>query len=112
MPPWSLEGIVLLIAMHCFERIAIGDNTVISENVTIRDSDNHYINNSGSPKTKGIEIGNNVWVGINVTILKGVRINDGAVIAAGAVVNKDIPANTLAGGVPAKVIKGSVTWSR
>ncbi len=52
-----------------------------------------------------IVIGNDVWIGGNVTILPGVNIGDKAVIAAGAVVTKDVPDNTVAGGVPAKVIK-------
>jgi acetyltransferase-like isoleucine patch superfamily enzyme len=53
-----------------------------------------------------IHIGNRVWIGSNVVITKGVTIGDNSVIAAGAVVTKDIPANVVAGGVPAKVIKG------
>ena len=52
-----------------------------------------------------VRIGNNVWVGANVTILPGVSIGDNAIIAAGAVVTKDIPANMLAAGIPAKVIR-------
>nr|WP_277200415.1 DapH/DapD/GlmU-related protein [Veillonella seminalis] len=52
-----------------------------------------------------VTIGNDVWIGGNVTILPGINIGDKAVIAAGAVVTKDVPANTVAGGVPAKVIK-------
>lgn len=47
----------------------------------------------------------NVWVGFNATILQGVTIGDNAVVAAGAVVTKDVEPNTIAGGVPAKVIK-------
>lgn len=50
-------------------------------------------------------IGNDVWIGSNVTILRGVKINDGAVIAAGAVVNKDVPAYAIVGGIPAKLIR-------
>lgn len=96
--------------LSCFERIEIGDGVVISENVTIRDSDDHEIIGSSKPITQPIKIGNHVWIGMNVTILKGVTIGDGAIIAAGAVVNKDIPANALAGGVPAKVIKTEVEW--
>ena len=52
-----------------------------------------------------IHIGKNVWIGANATVTPGVSIGDNAVIAAGAVVNRDIPANVIAGGVPAKVIR-------
>jgi len=52
-----------------------------------------------------VHIGRDVWIGANAVILPGVTIGDGAVIAAGAVVTKDVPENTVAGGVPAKVIK-------
>ncbi|GAA4452722.1 hypothetical protein GCM10023189_16590 [Nibrella saemangeumensis] len=96
--------------LSCFSRIEIGYNVAISTNVTIRDSDNHFINTPGHIINQPIKIGNKVWIGMNVTILKGVEIGDGAVIAAGAVVNKSIPAGCLAGGVPAKVIKENVEW--
>ncbi len=62
-------------------------------------------------KTKPVKIGNHVWIGTRVTILKGVNIGDGAVIAAGSVVTKDIPAGSLAAGVPAKIIRDKVIWS-
>ena len=52
-----------------------------------------------------IHIGKNVWIGSHATILPGVTINDNAIIAAGAVVTKDVPANTIVGGIPAKLIK-------
>ena len=52
-----------------------------------------------------IVVGNNVWIGSHATILKGVTIGDGAIVAAGAVVTKDVPANTIVGGVPAKPIR-------
>jgi len=96
--------------LSCFERIEIGEGVVISENVTIRDSDDHEIIGSDKNITQPIKIGNHVWIGMNVTILKGVTIGDGAIIAAGAVVTKDIPSNALAGGVPAKLIKEKVEW--
>lgn len=57
-----------------------------------------------------VRIGNNVWVGANVTILPGVSIGDNAIIAAGAVVTKDVPANMLAAGIPAKVIRHINTY--
>jgi acetyltransferase-like isoleucine patch superfamily enzyme len=52
-----------------------------------------------------IVIGQNVWIGAHATILPGVTIGDGAIVAAGAVVTKDVPGNTIAGGVPARFIK-------
>ena len=96
--------------LSCFESISIGMGVVISENVTVRDSDDHTIVGSNKPMTQPIVIGDHVWIGMNVTILKGVKIGNGAIIAAGAVVTHDVPENALAGGVPAKVIKTGVSW--
>ena len=61
--------------------------------------------NKGLEYAKPIEIGNNVWIGGNVIVLPGVKIGDNAVVGAGSVVNKDIPANVVAVGNPCKVIK-------
>jgi virginiamycin A acetyltransferase len=58
---------------------------------------------------KGIIIGNDVWIGLNVTILRGVKIGDGAIVAGGAVVTKDVPPYSIVGGVPARVIKQRFT---
>lgn len=98
------------VKIRCFDNIEIGENVAISENVTIWDTDAHQIDNT-TIKTQPVKIGNHVWIGTNVIILKGVNIGDGAVIAAGAVVNKSIPPHCLAGGVPAKVIKNNVKWN-
>lgn len=97
------------LTLDCFDSISIGNNVAISKGVTIRDSDNHAINGNTTISSP-IVIGNHVWIGLNVTILKGVHIGDGSVIAAGAVVTKDVPENSLAGGVPAKIIKSGITW--
>ena len=59
----------------------------------------------GNDETKPVTIGNDVWIGRRVIILPGVTISDGCVIGAGAVVTKDMPAYSIVGGVPAKVIK-------
>lgn len=93
----------------CRESIAIGDDALIAEYVTIRDQDHRYGGDVPTAQngfeTAPIIIGNNVWIGAKATITKGVTIGDNAVIAAGAVVIHDVPANTIAGGVPARVLK-------
>lgn len=86
--------------------ISIGDDCLIGHNCTIC-----TVNHSKDPERRGdmtcvpVKIGNKVWIGANVTILPGVSIGDGAIIAAGAVVNKNVEPNTIVAGVPAKVIK-------
>jgi hypothetical protein len=97
------------ITIDCFDRILIGEGVAISKGVTIRDSDGHSIN--GKVRIAApITVGNHVWIGLNATILKGVSIGNGAVVAAGAVVTRDVPARTLVAGVPARVIKSGITW--
>ncbi len=86
--------------------ITIGDDCLIGHNCTIC-----TVNHSKDPERRGdmtcipVKIGNRVWIGANVTILPGVSIGDGAIIAAGAVVNKDVKPETIVAGVPAKYIK-------
>lgn len=96
--------------IHCYNHITIGNDVFIADHVIIRDSDNHKIVYEGYEMSKPINIGNHVWIGMRSTILKGVTIGDGAVIAAGALVNKDVPAHCIVGGVPAKVLKENVVW--
>lgn len=66
---------------------------------------NHPFVDSKLRDNRPVIIGNDVWIGANVSILPGVKIGDGAILAAGAVITKDVPAYAVAGGVPAKVIK-------
>lgn len=98
--------------IDCFEHISIGRDTIIAKQVYIRDSDNHNIEYEGYLKSAPIKIGDHCWIGMRATILKGVTIGDGCIIAAGSLVNKDIPPNCLATGVPAKVVKENVSWTR
>jgi acetyltransferase-like isoleucine patch superfamily enzyme len=98
------------VKIRCYKEITIGNHVAISENVTIWDSDAHQIIGKEQEMSQPVRIGNHVWIGNNVTILKGVTIGDGAIIAAGSLVNKDIPAGCLAAGVPAKVKKENVVW--
>lgn len=104
--------------MDVFSSVSIGHNVVISERVVIRDSDNHTIcydgadvTNDAKPLSAPIVIEDHVWIGMNAVILKGVTVGEGSIIAAGSVVNKDVPPHCLVGGVPAKVIKTGVSWS-
>ena len=104
--------------IDCFNSIIVGHHVVISERVVIRDSDNHVVYTIANGEkvdkhtnTEPIVIEDHVWIGMNVTILKGVTIGEGSIIAAGSVVTRDIPAHCLAAGVPAKVIKTDTTWN-
>ena len=103
--------------LDVFSSVSIGREVVISERVIIRDSDNHTVVEDGketgmdvTPTACPIVIEDHVWIGMNVIILKGVTIGEGSIIAAGSVVNKDVPAHCMVGGVPAKVIKTGVLW--
>lgn len=89
--------------------IFIGANCMISQQVSIVAS-NHGIEKKELVREQDwiisdIIIGNDVWVGCSVQILPGVNIGDGAIIAAGSLVNKDVPAYAVVAGVPAKIIK-------
>jgi acetyltransferase-like isoleucine patch superfamily enzyme len=97
--------------IECRERITIGADVAIGPDVIIRDNDGHPLTIDGHKSTNPIKIGRKVWIGARSRILKGVTIGDGSIIAAGSVVTKDIPANCIAGGVPAKVLQSGVSWS-
>lgn len=86
--------------------ITVGDGSLIGHNVVLA-TINHDLDPAQNRKNHyaPITIGNHVWIGSNATILSGVTIGDWAVVAAGAVVTKDVPPRTVVGGVPAKVIK-------
>lgn len=98
------------VKIRCHEKIEIGKDVAISHDVTIMDSDAHEGLWKGYEKTKSIKIGNHVWIGTRAIILKGVTIGDNAIIAAGSVVTKDVPHNTIVAGVPAKIIKTNINW--
>ncbi len=87
--------------------IEIGDGSLIGHNTTIATL-NHDFNPAKRQNLtpRPVKIGKNVWIGSDCTILPGVEIGDGAIIGAGSIVTKSIPANTIAVGNPARVIKG------
>lgn len=109
----------------CVNKVTIGSYTAIAENVVISDNNNHPVSpqyrlamrvtpqNSEMRSNKYSEnapiiIGSNVWIGRNVSINKGVTIGDNAIIAANSVVVKDVPANSIAAGNPAKIVKTDI----
>ena len=92
-----------------YTEVAIGDYTMVGEFVSIRDA-NHGIARgelvrSQPHDTRPIRIGSDVWVGRGACILPGVTIGDGAIIGANSIVTKDVPPNTIAAGIPARVIR-------
>ena len=102
----AMSNNISLVAM---DSIDIGEKCLIGDLVTIMDSDFHRVDPAerwqGSDPAAGVRIGNNVWLGSRVIVLKGVMIGDNTVVAAGAVVVRSLPANVVAAGVPAKVIR-------
>lgn len=84
--------------------IAVGDDTQIGPSTLITTTD-HDFHGHMEAAFKPVRIGSRAWIGANVTILPGVTIGDHAVIGAGSVVTKDVPARSVAVGVPARVIR-------
>ncbi|QEC53721.1 acetyltransferase-like isoleucine patch superfamily enzyme [Anseongella ginsenosidimutans] len=86
--------------------ITIEDNVMLAPNVSLL-TEGHPLA-AGDRQTliaRPIHVKKNAWIGANATILQGVTIGENAVVAAGAVVSKDVPDNAVAGGIPAKIIK-------
>ena len=92
------------LTMMSIAGITLGDNVQLGPNVTMV-TDNHDLHNHLILRCKPITLEDNVWVGANVTILPGVTIGNNAIIGAASVVTKDIPANSIVVGNPARVIK-------
>lgn len=105
------------------EQVRIGAHVFVAHNVTITDTNSHQIDaeeraghyqrtvvegrpfEKGTIKTAPISIGDHAWINFNVAILKGVTIGEGAIIGAGSVVTKDVPAFVLCAGNPARVVR-------
>lgn len=93
----------------CFQDqggVTLGDGCLVGHNVVFATLDHDKRpERRGDMAAAPIVIGKDVWIGAHATILKGVTIGDGAIVAAGAVVTRDVPPNTIAAGVPARVVK-------
>lgn len=114
--------------IRCVDKVILGDFSAIANHTVICDNNNHPVNpedrifmrmtpiNSDERSWKyadhaPIVIGKNVWIGEYVRICKGVTIGDGSVIAANAVVTKDVPPNSIAAGNPARIVKTDIDKS-
>ena len=123
MGPWSKIGPGTVV--NCVNRVEIGKDTAIANNVLIIDNNTHplcpadrrYMRHTphGSDERQPwhsanapIIIGENVWIGSNVRICKGVTVGDNAIIAANSVLTKNVPANAVAAGNPAKIVKEDI----
>lgn len=100
----------VMINADCGGRIIIGNDVLIGPNTVIRAADHRFGDRERPIAAQGhnpgsIEIGDDVWIGANAVILPNVRIGRGTVVAAGSVVNADLPEYAVAVGVPARVIK-------
>lgn len=93
----------------CFQDqggVTLGDGCLVGHNVVFATLDHDKCPSKRGVMTAApIVVGKDVWIGAHATILKGVTIGDGAIVAAGAVVTRDVPPNTIAAGVPARVVK-------
>ena len=96
--------------IHCGESVAIGDRVIIAWDCNILDRDYHSVD-AMEERTAPVSIGNDVWIGCRSIVLKGVSIGDGAIVAAGSVVTRDVPAHTLVAGNPAQIKKKVAGWA-
>jgi acetyltransferase-like isoleucine patch superfamily enzyme len=92
------------------ESLEIGNNVLVGANSYITDFDWHSLDpmdrdNPANVRSKKVIIEDNVWIGLNCIILKGVRIGRNSIIGAGSVVSKDIPPDTISGGNPCRIIR-------
>lgn len=95
--------------LHCAESLSIDDWTIIGEHSTVADSW-HLRTPSDQPvhhatEASPVHIGRNIWIGAKVTVAAGVTVGDDAIVAAGAVVTRDVRPATLVAGVPARVVR-------
>lgn len=93
--------------------LEIGDDCIVGQYFSCHPENHNYADSNSlirmqGVNRRGIKIGNNCWIGSKVTVLDGVSIGEGSIIAAGAVVTKSFPANSIIGGVPAKLLKSRI----
>lgn len=102
------EGVFINTGCHFQDQggITLGDGTFLGNNVVLTTMNHDFDpENRRTTYPAPIVTGKNVWIGSSATVVPGVHIGDGAIVAAGAVVTRDVPPNTLVAGVPARVVK-------
>ena len=94
--------------------VTIGSDCLFSWDILLMDTDWHTITDAAGSEmnpSQAVRIGNHVWIGCRTTILKGVTIADGTIVAAGSIVSKDIPErNCIVGKSPLQIIRSNVSW--
>ena len=96
-------------------RIIVGEDCMFSNKIIVRTSDSHPIFNSEGLRinpAKDVIIGKHVWIAPNSIVMKGAILGDGCIVGSNTMVNKEIPESCLAVGMPAKVVKEAVRWTR
>jgi acetyltransferase-like isoleucine patch superfamily enzyme len=96
--------------ISAYQRVRIGDECVIADRAMFIDFDHGIVEVERPIRKQGIykrdvEVGNNVWIGYGACILRGVSVGDNSVIGTNSVVTKDVPANAVVGGIPARIIR-------
>lgn len=96
-------------------RIIIGEDCMFSNNIIVRTSDSHPIYNDSGERiniAKDVLLGSHVWIAPSSVVMKGSDVGSGCMIGSHSMVNNTIPENALAVGMPAKVVKEGVRWTR
>jgi len=106
--------------ISAYQRVRIGEQCVIADRAMFIDFDHGVAEVERPIRVQGIYkrdtvVGSNVWIGYGACILRGVRVGDNSIVGTNAVVTKDVPANSVVGGVPAKVLRareapGELRW--
>jgi acetyltransferase-like isoleucine patch superfamily enzyme len=96
--------------ISAFQRVRIGEQCVIADRAMFIDFDHGVVEVERSIREQGIykrdvEVGSNVWIGYGACILRGVRVGDNSIVGANSVVTRDVPANAVVAGIPARVIR-------